>query len=65
MKSSQETQPERQPPKGDNLKRGLEAIDRLEKNSRNNSDPFLFNRMRTHFKAGILDVGDIPGGSNK
>ena len=52
-------------PKGPHLGAGLKAIRNLEHNTKSNSDPFLFNRMRTHFVNGILDLADIPGGSNK
>lgn len=54
-------------PRGKTLAAGLAAIDRLEANTPKHtvSDPFLFDRMRTHFRVGILDLKDIPGGSNE
>lgn len=40
-------------PKGDTLKKRLRRVDELEHKTSANSDPFLFNRMRAHVRAGI------------
>jgi hypothetical protein len=37
-------------PSGTVLREGMERIDKMERNSKNHSDPFAFQRMRTHFK---------------
>lgn len=40
-------------PTGKLLKERLDKVDQLERRSDNLSDPFMFNRMRTHVKVGI------------
>ena len=42
-------------PYGAILRDGLMRIDAMERHSKANSDPFAFNRMRTHFKLGIFE----------
>lgn len=43
-------------PQGAVLKDGLIKINKMQRNTKNNSDPFLFDRMRTHFVNGLLDL---------
>jgi len=44
-------------PHGAVLRDGMMRIDTMERHSKANSDPFAFNRMRTHFKHGIFEFG--------
>jgi hypothetical protein len=44
-------------PHGTTLRDGMMRIDAMERHSKANSDPFAFNRMRTHFKHGIFEFG--------
>lgn len=43
-------------PYGAVLKDGLLKISKMQRNAKNNSDPFLFDRMRTHFVNGLLEL---------
>ncbi len=44
-------------PSGAALHDGLARINSMERHTKSNSDPFAFNRMRTHFKLGIFEFG--------
>ncbi len=43
-------------PDGVELRDGLARIDNMERNTKGNSDPFAFQRMRTHFRHGLFDL---------
>ncbi len=43
-------------PSGVALYDGLACINKMEQTSKINSDPFAFQRMRTHFKHGLFDL---------
>lgn len=47
------TKPDAYPPTGKLLAERLSKVAELERNQSNNSDPFLFNRMRAQVRAGI------------
>lgn len=44
------------PPKGNRLKEQLEKLRKLSHNQSNGSDPFMFQRMEAHIRAGILEL---------
>lgn len=44
------------PPKGNRLKEQLEKLRKFSYNQSNGSDPFMFQRMEAHIRAGILEL---------
>lgn len=42
-------------PVGETLVRGLQIIRNMQMTSSTDSDPFRWDRLRTHFKAGLVD----------
>lgn len=43
-------------PTGAVLREGMNRIRSMERNTKGNSDPFAFMRMKTHFQNGIFDL---------
>jgi hypothetical protein len=46
-------------PRGDVLRRGMDIIRNMERSTPENSDPFRWNRMRTHFAGGLIDFAHL------
>lgn len=44
-------------PSGVELRDGLARIASMKRSAKNNSDPFAFDRMATHFKHGLFEFG--------
>lgn len=49
--------PEAHRPTGEDLRRQLAEVDKIERNTPKHSlsDPFIFNRMRAHVRSGIFN----------